>query len=121
MPDGSRISYSPGWCGTRDRLALNEKSLLYNEVEGWGIGQADGDYVPNDVEVLGEKQVNGLFSQAINQLTTDIKWKPLFFDDSLLPKDEEYAMNLIKNRWSDKVKQLEVTCPVGYKVVLNGK
>lgn len=54
--DGSVVTYSPGWCGTRDRCARNEKGILYNDEEGWGIGQAEGDYVPDDVKVLTEKE-----------------------------------------------------------------
>lgn len=107
MPDGKPVQYSPGWCGTRDHCAQNEVGLLYNDKKLWGIGQAEGDYVPDDVEVLDEKQANSLISQAINQLTADTTWKPIFFADGLIPEDKEYAMNLIRNRWSDEVKLLE--------------
>ena len=59
--DGSVATYSPGWCGTRDKCALNEKGLLYNDKERWGIGQAEGDFVPPDVEVLTKEQVISVF------------------------------------------------------------
>lgn len=156
--DGSTVSYSPGWCGTRPKCAEKGKGLLYNDAERWGIGQADGDFVPDDVEVLDEKQVQQLFSQAINQLTDGENWKSIFFAGDFLPKDKEYSCNTIEHRWDDAVKELEVkqqdtqfptvnrvvfcpvchrfilwlpltikaatinlTCPVGHKVVLNGK
>jgi hypothetical protein len=64
MPDGSVVTYSPGWCGTRDKCAQNEKGLLYNDKELWGIGQAEGDFVPDDVEVLSEKTALKLIAEA---------------------------------------------------------
>jgi hypothetical protein len=50
--DGSVVSYSPGWCGTRPQCAQNEKGLYYNDKDRWGIGIADGAFVPPDVEVI---------------------------------------------------------------------
>lgn len=63
--DGSVCTYSPGWCGTRDRCALNEKGILYHDEERWGIGQAEGDFVPDDVEVLEEQDVIDLINGVV--------------------------------------------------------
>ncbi len=57
MEDGKVVTYSPGWCGTRDKCALNEKGTLYHDKERWGIMQAEGDFVPDDVEVLTKEEV----------------------------------------------------------------
>ena len=76
--DGSVVTYSPGWCGTRDKCALNEKGLLYNDKELWGIMSFEGDYVPDDVEVIDEKTALFLLSQADE---TDEK---VYFGDKLL-------------------------------------
>ena len=54
--DGSVVTYSQGWCGTRDRCAKNEKGLLYNDKELWGIGQAEGSFIPPDVEVIDARK-----------------------------------------------------------------
>jgi hypothetical protein len=62
--DGTVVTYSPGWCGTRDKCALNETGLLYNDEEGWGVGQAEGDFIPPDVEVLTEKEALKLVKAA---------------------------------------------------------
>ena len=62
--DGSVVTYSPGWCGTRDKCAKNEKGILYNDEERWGIGQAEGDFIPPDVTVLTEKDALKLVDAA---------------------------------------------------------
>lgn len=63
--DGTVATYSPGWCGTRDKCAKNEKGLLYNDKELWGIGQADGDYIPDDVEVVTKESVINLIRNNV--------------------------------------------------------
>jgi hypothetical protein len=55
--DGTTVSYSPGWCGTREQCALNEKGIYYNDKERWGIGIAEGKFVPPDVEVVDANKV----------------------------------------------------------------
>lgn len=62
--DGTVVTYSPGWCGTRDKCALNEKALLYNDKERWGIGHAEGDFIPPDVDIIDEKTALALIAEA---------------------------------------------------------
>lgn len=79
--DGSRVTYSPGWCGTRGKCARNEKGILYNDEEGWGIAQFEGDYVPDDVTVLTEKEVTELLATAEATHKDNPK---VFFGDKLV-------------------------------------
>ncbi len=55
--DGATVAYSEGWCGTRDHCAKSEKGIYYNDKERWGIGIAEGDFFPPDVEVLTADKV----------------------------------------------------------------
>jgi hypothetical protein len=55
--DGTTVTYSPGWCGTRDKCALKEKGIYYNDKERWGIAIAEGSFVPPDVEVVDAGKV----------------------------------------------------------------
>ena len=157
--DGTRVSYSPGWCGTTAVAPKDPTILLYNDKDGYGIAKTEDTSVPKDVEMLDKEQVNKLLSQAINQLTAGDDWKPIFLASEILPKDAEYLCNTVEKRWSDAVKKLEtkvsetiavatnvsratfcpichlfimwlpenlvaktinLTCPKGHKVVLNG-
>ncbi len=74
--DGTRVSYSPVWCGTRERCAKNEKGLLYNDKEGWGIGEADGDFVPPDVTILTKGKAIQILSEVKDE-------EGVFFGDKL--------------------------------------
>jgi hypothetical protein len=69
--DGTPVMYSPGWCGTREKCAVNEKGLFYNDIEHWGIGQADGEYVPDDVEVLKESVALEYINNEISKVTPE--------------------------------------------------
>ncbi len=64
MPDGKVVTYSPSWCGTRPKCALNEKGLLYNDKERWGIGQSEGTFIPPDVEVIPEAEALKILAEA---------------------------------------------------------
>jgi len=55
--DGTTVSYSPGWCGTRPYCAEGEKGLYYNDKERWGLAIAQGNFVPPDVEVIKSDKV----------------------------------------------------------------
>ena len=105
MPDGSTVLYSPNWCGTRDRCAKNEKALLYNDKELWGIGRAEGDYVPNDVDVISKEDTIKLIARVFNVSPNDI----LITDDARVSfnvpiNDIEgvYAGEKLAHRWDNK-------------------
>lgn len=105
------LSYPPNWYGEGKWPIPYEKVtvLLQNDKDGYGIAyceEKDFGKFQGDVEILDEKQTNKLLSQAINQLTADTDWKPIYFHDTLVPHDSEYAMNLVKNKLSDGVKEL---------------
>ena len=54
--DGTIAKYSPGWFGTIDKCPNNVTVLLYNDAEGYGIAQADDDFVPPEVTVLKDEE-----------------------------------------------------------------
>jgi hypothetical protein len=64
MTNGDVVRYSQGWCGTRDKCAQNEKGIYYNDKERWGIGIAEGSFVPPDVEVVDAKKALELMGVA---------------------------------------------------------
>ena len=87
MPDGSCVTYSHGWCGTHDKCALNEKGLLYNNTEGYGIGQAEGDFVPKEVIVISSSEAGKILSLAIDE-------------------DEVYFGQKLADRWLLKAEEM---------------
>ena len=111
--DGTVVTYSSGWCGTRDRCAQNEKGILYHDKERWGIGQAEGDYIPDDVEVLTKEEVVGVIkSQAgiggvwgMNGVGIDPADFTIEFDDNGLVfthKDYDPSKSLVQ-AWPEDV------------------
>jgi hypothetical protein len=64
MPDGSAVSYSKDWCGTRGRAMKNEQGLLYNDRELWGIGTTDSENMASDVEELTEQEASAMIEAA---------------------------------------------------------
>lgn len=105
MPDGSAVRYSPNWCGDREKCAKNEKALLYNDKELWGIGQADGDYVPNDVKVISKEQAIKLISDVFDANPNSVN---ITNDGQVIIKipikDAEgvYAGEKLVHRWDNK-------------------
>ncbi len=87
--EGNRVSYSPDYCGTRDHCAKNEKALLYNDEEGWGIGTAEGDFIPPDVKVISQEDAEKII------LTADNENVKVYFGDKLL------------NRWKPETIEAE--------------
>lgn len=72
--DGTTVSYSQGWCGTRPKCAQNEQGIYYNDNERWGIGQAEGDFVPPDVQVITEKEaVSLMFGSQMSKESANIQ------------------------------------------------
>lgn len=157
IPEG--LGYSPDWCG-ECYVPRNPAVLFYNEPQGFGVASCDtpSEELDKNLIPITEEEAEKLASDSINQLTADTRWKPIFFADWLIPEDKEYECNLIRNRWSEQVKALEIpedetknkiirsavfcpvchrfvtwlpdnikavrinlTCPAGHKVVLNGK
>ncbi|MFA5377196.1 MAG: hypothetical protein WC455_15710 [Dehalococcoidia bacterium] len=55
--DGTTVTYSPGWCGTRPKCAQKETGIYYNDKERWGIGIAEGSFVAPDMEVIDAAKV----------------------------------------------------------------
>ncbi len=105
MPDGSPVLYSPNWCGTRDRCAKNERGLLYNDKEYWGIGQAEGEYIPSDVEVLSKedtiKLISSLFNISPNEINITNDAQVIF----RVPVDDiegVYVGEKLAHRWDNK-------------------
>jgi hypothetical protein len=78
--DGTVVTYSPGWCGTRERCAQGEKGILYNDEERWGIMQFEGDFVPPNVEVLTEKEATALLEATKEKHKDNPK---VFFSEKL--------------------------------------
>lgn len=104
-PDGSPVRYSPNWCGERSRCAKNERGLLYNDKELWGIGQAEGDYIPNDVTVISKedtiKLIASLFNTSPNEMDITDDARVIF----RVPVDDIegiYAGERLMHRWDNK-------------------
>jgi hypothetical protein len=110
--DGSVATYSPGWCGTRDKCALNEKGLLYNDKELWGIGQADGDYIPDDVEVLEEAEALGTLTTMAMKRNLD----GIYFGEKL---ERRYDPETIKEEIEDTPESLKEESKVAKRVVVD--
>ena len=111
--DGSVVTYSQGWCGTRDRCAKNEKGILYNDKELWGIGQAEGDFIPPDVEVIDAKKVAELMlgTQITTKEAITIKDGSIVFGSKvqalpIAPEGVYYGEKLV-NREADAIKAEE--------------
>ena len=119
--DGSTATYSPGWCGTRDKCALNEKGLLYNDKELWGIGQAEGDYIPDDVEVLDEKTALSIIAEAKDEDKVYFgeklanRWNP-----EVVVEDKEQEPVLTENGEVDYARDTKkaVFCPICHKFIM---
>ncbi len=102
--NGVAVKYSPDWCGERNRCARNEKALLYNDAELWGIGQAEGDYIPDDVIVLSEKEVLEIIADVYHITPNDITIDNAFVNLRVPVEDIEnvYAGEKLKHRWDNK-------------------
>jgi hypothetical protein len=106
IPEG--LGYPQGWFGD----ACNEATvILYNHIDGYGIAETN--------EVIDESitydEVDVLLTKSINQLTADTEWKPIFFTDGLIPEDDDYNDNHIRNRWSKDVEKLENKTDINIK------
>lgn len=56
MPDGKRVTYSPGWHGTMPKCPRDVEVLLYNDKEGFGIAKSEDAFVPQEVTAVTEKE-----------------------------------------------------------------
>jgi len=100
--DGSVVSYSPGWCGTRDKCAQNEKGILYHDEERWGIGQAEGDYVPDDVVVLSEKEVVELLKTQTKEVVAATSIADTVKAIEAALPEKVFAGDKLAHRWDAK-------------------
>ena len=121
MADGSPVTYSPGWCGTRDQCACNEKSLYYNDRELWGLGQAEGDFVPPDVEVVDEKTALEILATAKDEdgvffgEKLDNRWLPETVKEDFVEASEKVQAESTSEKVA--VDTFARFCPICHKTV----
>jgi hypothetical protein len=64
MPDGTVVSYSPGYCGEPCPLSNKKKAIYYNDKELWGIGECWDEKFPSDIEPLSKEDVDKILAEA---------------------------------------------------------
>jgi len=142
IPDG--VSYSPGWHGTMDKCPKKVTVLLYNDKEGFGIAKANDSFKPDEVEVLTKTVAMKIVDAAKDEEGVyfgeklDNKWNPeVLIEDVVQEPDEgispaepvtqkaifcpichKFIMRLPETIVAGR---LNLTCPDGHKVVLNGR
>ena len=94
MPDGSRVSYSPGWFGVMDKVPKNVTVLYYNDKDGYGYAYTTDTYMAKEAIVTTKSIVENTVNTA---------------------KDEAgiYYGEKIYNRWLPEIEVKEVTCIKG--------
>jgi hypothetical protein len=115
-PDGTTVTYSPGWCGTRDKCALKEKGIYYNDKERWGIAIAEGSFVPPDVEVVDAGKVAELMGiktvvdrTAVIAMDAEgsLKFNNVVAELPEITEKEVYYGKKLVNREADRIKAEE--------------
>jgi glutaredoxin 2 len=64
MPDGSRITYSPGWHGTMPHCPKDVTVLLYDDDEGYGIAQTNSPIVQPEIKEVSKAEALDIVDKA---------------------------------------------------------
>ena len=143
--DGTRATYSPGWHGTMPKCPKNVTVTLYNDKEGYGIAETEDTKLPKEVTAIEDKEVFSLLSTTkdedgvyFGQKLKD-RWNPeVLIEDK--PVEEVREDTLLDTSTATKkaifcpichqfimwlpsniiAKTIQLTCPIGHRVVLNG-
>ncbi len=104
MPDGLRVSYSPGWHGTMPKCPDKVTVLLYNDKECYGIAQTEDKFVPPEVRVIEESEA----------LMEQVK------AEDNIEQDGIWTGSKLEHRWDSKPLPFQII-PESLEAVTDGK
>jgi len=105
MPDGSRVSYSPGWHGTSNHCPQNVVVDLYNDKEGYGIAHTVDTFIPKE-------------ATAITKLANDKVLADAVTLEAVKPQDGVYFGDKLIHRWDVKPEPIIDEKPIDVEPVV---